>query len=372
MRVLSRVDLHDILHGCAVLGTGGGGSLEKGLELVDKGLEAGKRFSLVNLGEVPDEGLIACPYMCGSISPLSEEMIRQYEKLPRIDEEPPLRAFKALEEYLGTEIYGVVSTELGGSNTAEALHVAALMERPIIDADPAGRSVPELEQSTLFLNGIKINPVAVANRFGDVAILTHVVDDYRAEVLIRALAVSSQNSVGVAGHVAKGKKVRESVIPGAISFALKVGRVFREATGQGRDVAIEVARATGGFALFKGRVVDFSWRDEGGFTLGEIGIDGLEQYKGSSYRIWFKNENLIAWRNEKVDITAPDLICVFNDEGKPVLNPHYRTGMVVSVIGLVSPDEWRTARGLEVLGPRHFGFDVEYTPIEDKHSRVGG
>ena len=25
---------------------------------------------------------------------------------------------------------------------------------------------------------------------------------------------------------------------------------------------------------------------------------------------------------------------------------------------------WRTAKGLEILGPRHFGFDFDYVPIE--------
>ena len=25
---------------------------------------------------------------------------------------------------------------------------------------------------------------------------------------------------------------------------------------------------------------------------------------------------------------------------------------------------WRTAKGIELLGPRHFGFDFDYVPIE--------
>ena len=36
-------------------------------------------------------------------------------------------------------MYAIGSTELGGENTAEALHVALLMDLPLIDADPAGR-----------------------------------------------------------------------------------------------------------------------------------------------------------------------------------------------------------------------------------------
>lgn len=26
---------------------------------------------------------------------------------------------------------------------------------------------------------------------------------------------------------------------------------------------------------------------------------------------------------------------------------------------------WRTPKGIEVIGPRHFGFDFDYQPIEE-------
>lgn len=372
MQKLTRQDLYDILYGCTILGTGGGGNLNKGLSLIDKALDAGKEFVLVGLDEVPDDALIACPYICGSISPLGEEEERKYAGLPRISEEPPLRAFKALEKYLGVEFYGVISTELGGANTAQAFYVAASLGRYIVDADPAGRSVPELQHSTFYVNEININPMAVANEFGDVAILTDVVDDFRAEALVRAMAVASKNSIGVADHVATGSRLKGAVIPGAISYALKIGRAHREAKDQSKDVALEIARAGGGFPLFAGKVNDFSWRDEDGFTFGDTYIEGEGDYSGSTYRIWFKNENIITWRDGQIDVTVPDLVCVFNtDRKEPVINPHYETGIRVSVIGLPGPKEWRTEKGLKVFGPRHFGYDIEYLPIEKKFLRTG-
>lgn len=59
------------------------GNLKKGLSLIDKAINAGKEFNLVNLEEVPDDALIACPYMCGSISPLTEEDEKKYANLPK-------------------------------------------------------------------------------------------------------------------------------------------------------------------------------------------------------------------------------------------------------------------------------------------------
>lgn len=54
-------------------------------------------------------------------------------------------------------MYAIGSTELGGENTAEALHVALLMDLPLIDADPAGRSVPELQHSTYYVKNVPIS-----------------------------------------------------------------------------------------------------------------------------------------------------------------------------------------------------------------------
>jgi len=365
MKKLTRQELYDILCGCTILGTGGGGDLKKGLFLIDKALDAGKEFNLVNLEEVPDNALIASPYMCGSISPLSEEDEKKYAHLPRIKEEPTLRAYKTMEEYMGKKFWGVISSEIGGGNTAIAFYVAALSGNYIVDADPAGRSVPELLNSTFFINRVPINPIAVANEFGDVVIVKEVVDDFRAETLVRSMAVVSKNSVGVVDHPTNGKELKRAVIPGAISYALKIGRAYRKAKEENENLAQEIAKAGNGYILFRGRVKDFQWEDKDGFTIGNAYIEGEDDYVGTEYKIWFKNENIIAWRDQKIDVTVPDLICMICDDKKePLTNPNYEIGMKVSVIGLPAPKEWRTDEGLKIFGPRHFGYDIEYVPIE--------
>ncbi len=176
MKLLKKEDLEDILYGCTILGTGGGGSLEKGLRKVEEALNSGKEFKLASLEEIPPESFIACPYYCGAISPLLPEVEAKYSNLPKIKEEPALVAFKALEEYLGKDFYGVISTELGGANTAIALYVASMLGKCIVDADPAGRSVPELQHTTFYINSIPIAPMAVVNEFGETAIFVKVVD----------------------------------------------------------------------------------------------------------------------------------------------------------------------------------------------------
>lgn len=368
MKLLTRQDLYDILYGCTILGTGGGGSLEKGMALIDDALNRGKQFRLVDFSEVPDDAWIATPYMCGSISPTTPELEAQYASLPRLSEPEPYLAYRALEAYFGKEFYGVISTELGGGNTAEALYVAALLDRYIIDADPAGRSVPELQHSTYCIYDLPIYPMACANQFGDVAILPKVVNDLRAEALVRAMAVVSKNRMGVADHPAQARVLREAVIRGAISHAWKIGKAFREAKERGEPAAPHIATVGGGVMLFRGTVSSHHYDTVEGFTVGEVYLQGEGEDAGSEYHIWFKNEHIIAWRDGRVDVTVPDLICVFDDErNEPNLNPFFHEGLKVSVIGLPAPAQWRTQRGLELFGPRHFGFDLEYQPLEILH-----
>lgn len=367
MKKLSKQDLYDILYGCTILGTGGGGELEEGLKLIDRAFEKGKEFILVDLDEVDEEAMIATPYMCGAISPITEEEEKKYRDLPQIGEEPAVHAFIAMEEYMGKEFQGVISTELGGANTAIAFYTAAMLGKYIIDADPAGRSVPELQHSTYYINNLPIDPIAVANEFGDKAIFTKVVDDFRAEALVRSLAVVSKNSIGVVDHPAKARDLKKAVIPNAISYALKIGQSYRQAKEAGENPAQKVAEVGEGILRFRGRVKEFDWKTEAGFTIGNTILEGIDTYQGDEYKIWFKNENIISWLNGTIDMTVPDLICIFNEKTKePVTNPYFEKGMEVAVVVLPAPEEWTTERGLEVFGPKSFGYMVEYNPMKKR------
>jgi DUF917 family protein len=75
----------------------------------------------------------------------------------------------------------------------------------------------------------------------------------------------------------------------------------------------------------------------------------------------------MAWRDGEPDLTAPDLICCFSGEtGQPIANPNHEVGRAVTVVGLPAATAWRTERGIAVFGPRHFGFDVDYTTVENR------
>lgn len=357
MRNLKEAELEDILVGCAILGTGGGGSLTEGVKLIKGLIEKGKGFKLAKLEELDPEALIALPYYCGSLSPEGEEELSEME--------PLRRAFETLEEYLNEEFKGVIAPELGGSATAGALAVAAEKDLPLLDADAAGRAVPEIQHSPFYIKGVPIAPMTVASPMGDLMIVKQVQDDQRAEEIIRSIAVVSGNMVAVCDHPTRVKVLREAAISGTISQAEKIGAARREALERGEDLPAAVARAGQGFLRFQGIVEKHTWKVEAGFTVGEIELKGIEGDKGERYRIRYKNENIISWRDDKVDVTVPDLISVLEKaSGMPITNPNCSEGKKVVVIGFPAPEQWRTDEGIAIFGPKYFGYEEEFVPIE--------
>ena len=99
---------------------------------------------------------------------------------------------------------------------------------------------------------------------------------------------------------------------------------------------------------------------------GDTIMDGIGEFKGHEYKVWYKNENLIAYRDGSVDVSVPDMICVMDKDGTPVTNPHYENGMELTVFVLPAPEIWKTKRGLEVFGPRSFGFNFDYVPFNER------
>ena len=63
--------------------------------------------------------------------------------------------------------------------------------------------------------------------------------------------------------------------------------------------------------------------------------------------------------------SVPDIIVVMDTaEGMPVTTEAIRYGLRVVLVGIPCDPRWRTADGLAIVGPRYFGYDVEYVPVE--------
>lgn len=364
MRELNRQEVYDILLGATVLGTGGGGSFEEGIRMIDEAFAAGKKFVLADFDEVEPDTLVGTPYACGAISPLTEEDIKKFESMPLPEKDPTLLAFEALEKSLGQEIPAVISTELGGENTACAFFAAAMNDRIILDGDPAGRAVPSLQHSTYYLDGIPMYPMAACTNWGEAMVINYVVDDMRGEDLLRAVASVSQNVVYIVDHVSSAKKIGDSVIKGAITKSERVGKAFREAVESGNDMSEAVLREAGGKKIFSGTMKSNSYETIDGYTYGDMYITGEGEWEGHEFHIWYQNENIMSYLDGEICVSVPELIVVLNHNEKfPQLNPMAKEGDKVDVLCLPADKPWMTKRGLEVFGPKSFGFENEWVPF---------
>ncbi|MBB1362207.1 DUF917 domain-containing protein [Shewanella sp. SR44-4] len=363
MKRLNRTELADILHGCVILGTGGGGEIDEGFKYIDSALAAGKTFKLVSVDDVPAGKKICTPYMLGALSPMSAEEEAVYARLPKSNQSSMMTAFKRLEQYTGDTFYGTICCELGGSNTAISFYVAAMADGYIIDADVAGRAVPEITHSTYYFNNIPAAPIVTANEFGECFICENIIDDLRAETVVRALSVISRNDIAAIDHAMPIEQVKDAVIKGTISQSLAIGKAYREAKEQGIDIAQAIASHGGGYVGFRGKVSEFNFRAQQGFTLGEVLINGTGEYVDNQYHIEIKNENLVGRLNGQVDVTIPDLICILDmDNQKAITNPNHTVGMNVAVVILPAPKEFMTERGLQAFGPAYVGLTSAFEP----------
>lgn len=363
MRELSKEDLLNILYGCTILGTGGGGTLDDGIAMIESALNEGKRFRLADFEEVDSDMLIGTPYGCGAISPLTEEDIKRFADLPKPSKSPELMALEAVEKSLGKEIPAVISTELGGMNTACAFYTAAMTDRIIMDGDPAGRSVPALQHSTYYLDGIPMYPLGASTNWGETMTINYLCSDVRGEDILRAIASVSQNEITIVDHINTAEKIGNSVIKGAISRAEKIGKAFREAVEAG-DISQAVLDTAGGKRMFKGTISKNSYETRDGYTYGDMYIQGKEEWEGKELHIWYQNENIMSYLDGEVYVTVPELIVVLNlDKKFPQLNPYAEEGTNVDVLCLPADKPWMTEKGLETFGPKSFGFEKEWKPF---------
>ena len=356
--------LPDLARGAALLGSGGGGDPYVGRLMVERALRQGARITVWDLEEVPDQALVVPTAMMGAPTVM-------VEKIPSGGE--GVHALRALERHLGREATATMPIECGGINSTMPLVVAARTGKPVVDADGMGRAFPELQMETFHVFGVPGSPMAIANEHGDVTLVTaH--DNWAMEWLARGITVRMGGASLIAEYAMEGATVKRVSIPGTLSLGIRLGRAIREARERHRDPIEGLAEALrpSGYGpprvLFDGKVEDVLRRTTEGFVRGSAHIRPFTS--GPPLAISFQNEHLIAEVEGEVLAVVPDLICILEAEsGEPITTEGLRYGFRVVVLGIPCNAKWRSPAGLEVVGPRYFGYDVDYVPVEQRFAR---
>src|SRR5262249_19204633 len=118
---------------------------------------------------------------------------------------------------------------------------------------------------------------------------------------------------------------------------------------------------------FRGKVVDVARRTTEGYLRGRAAIEGLDEDRGSRLEIAFQNEWVVAWRDAIPTAMSPDLICVLDTlSGEAFGTRSTAYGRRVSVVVLPAPPVFLTRKGLAHVGPRAFGYDLDFRSVFDR------
>jgi DUF917 family protein len=362
-------DGEDLVLGCLILGTGGGGKADRGLKLIEEALKEGLELSWVDADEIPDDALTVQPYGMGSVAPVSEETLQEIAQAG-LKETTGLRsmteAIKELGLYLGKPIGGIVPAEPGAANLPEPLVSGARLGIPVVDGDYAGRCIPEEMQTTPFLTGKKSYPFVSVDRWGDITICKQTQNPLMLERIGKMLAVAAYEGTSIAATPLPGKEMKEILVPGTVSLCMQIGQAIRSARTAGSDPIEAILEVTGGWRLFEGVVRQKDWEDRDGYMFATISVSGSGAYQGHELKVWVKNENHISWLDGKPWVCSPDILTLAYEDGTGTSNATIAEGEKVIAIGMKGVEAFRTSYGLDhAAGPRYFGFDIDYTPIEE-------
>lgn len=369
LRLTTRQDVEDWVHGLALFGTGGGGGpAPQAIERLWSAIQQGVPAGWTDIDDLPDDCWTFSVGGVGGTTPPGgpdPQLLRRTGlTAPRYDDysDTVLEAARTLTALHGAQPGAIISVELGTYNTVTPLLIAARLGIPLVDGDYCGRAKPEIQQSLLEIEGRGVWPLVFVDRWGDVVHIPQAISTAMVDRIGRHLCSAALSGVAVARSLLPAAEARSAVVRGSCSAALAAGRVLREARERGDDPVAAVATHLGGVHLFDGVVEQVEADPESGyqFLLCTHHLRGTGSFTGQQCAVWVKNEHHIVWVDGTPCATSPDVISIHDrGTGLPLTNHEIAAGRAVAVIAAPPLDRrWYTPKGIELLGPRAFGFDL--------------
>src|SRR5690625_3759011 len=315
-RVLTLEDAKKAVYGGCILGGGGGGWIDDGLQKSDEAFTMGSP-ELVSINTLQDEDYVACVSLVGARS----------AKEAFIDAEQLTETVKQMQKEFNQPIKALMTNENGAATTINGWLQSAATGLPFLDAPSNGRAhptgtmgalnlteIPEYVSYQAFAGGRESKKVeGMISASLDIASRT-----------IRSISVQAGGIVGVCRNPVTIQYVKENAAVGGITQAIELGEVYFSAK-EGIDRIKAVTDYLKGKIIHSGTVEKFSLIEKDGFDVGCVQIDDLE--------LTFWNEYMTAEANGQRLGTFPDLIMTFDRHtGQPVVSAHIKEGMDLSVI----------------------------------------
>lgn len=357
---LSLTDLDFIADGAGILGCGGGGSPYKTLLRARALLAEGKKIRVVGLNSLKPSDRVLNAAFIGS-------PIASAEKHPNGCE--ITSAITAISTSNGSQDY-IMALEIGGSNGLVPMLASAELDCFVLDADGMGRAFPRLDQFVPFIYGVGCTPTSICDESGNVVVMKNVRGFADLERMMRCLAVEMGSTAGLSVTPLDAEDAQKYAVKNSVSLAWRLGRAVATAKSAKEDPIQAILSVCPGKLLFSGKIVQVVRTSTAGFSRGELHLVGLDEggFEASDRCIVkFQNENIVCEVNASIVCTAPDLITLLDaDSWLSIATEEVRYGLRVRVFGMVCSPLLQTARALEIVGPKAFGYEgVEYKPIAD-------
>ena len=359
MRTIGIREIEDIALGAALLGAGGGGDPYVGKLVAMGAVKECGPVTLLDPEEVPDDALLVPIAMMGAPTVLGEKGIGggEYQTL-----------YNMVSQFFGKKIYAFMPIEAGGVNSMLPIAACARLGLPLVDCDGMGRAFPELQMVTFTIGGMSATPMALTDEKGNSVIFETITNKWTEE-LARAVTMSCGGSVSVSLYPMTGAQMKAYSVKNIVTRSQKLGEAIRTVKNCADDVTPEehFLQFSEGYKLFKGKIADVLRETRGAFNFGKVMLEGIGECKGHQAYVEFQNENLTATVDGEILATTPHLICLVDTQTfTPVTTDALKYGKRVLVIGLKCFEMWRTPAGIDLVGPRYFGCDTDYIPLEER------
>ena len=358
-------DISDFAVGAGILGTGGGGDPYLGRLMLEQAFEENSQIEIVEVDDLEKDSLVICLGMMGAPSVM-------VEKLPNgIEIENCVRA---LEKYIGKAVDAIIPAEIGGLNALLPLVAGARVGKPVVNCDGMGRAFPEVQMISYNICGHSAAPISLADEHGT-SILIQGESAIMCERISRHIVSELGGTCMLGGYPMSGDELRTACVPGTLGIALEIGRTIRRAKENRSNAAADLVTYLESTPIYdhcamigEGKIIDLERKTEGGFTIGNVRIqshNSASQCDRDIYELAFRNEYLVLRINGVIKTIVPDLVCVLDSETlDPINTESLKYGQRVTIMTMSAPQILRSQAGLNIVGPRSFGLDEDFVPME--------
>ncbi|XP_041376475.1 uncharacterized protein LOC121388978 [Gigantopelta aegis] len=414
--ILSEWDIECIVVGAGIFGCGGGGSPHLGRLRALEAVRNGKKIRIVTpefllKNADPDNDLVVAVAFMGAPLIMYEQLVSSVETtgaLKCMEDLYQIGQYKDntilntqgveiktragmtfIDDYqqrfkdegssrakrIGQKtIKALMSAEIGGMNALEPFLVGANLDIPVIDADGMGRAFPELQMFIPYMYGVKPYPATLVDHKNRRAVMLESPSAKQLENYFRDTVIEMGCCAAVTFTPMTKSDVMTKCAQHSISRAWRLGNAILKARLEKKSPVDAILATETAIHVLTGKISDVRRETTGGFNVGRVIIEGLEEFAEQKILIEFQNENLIIipldkdGKHGKSMACVPDMICIIDaDTAEPIPTEEVRYGTRVSVVVIACAPILRTPTALKFIGPQAFryGEEIQFEPFGD-------